>query len=305
MTLNLNRLRMLAELSRQRTIAATADALGYSAPAVSQQIALLERETGIPLLERGPRSITLTEAGRRLASRADDVLALVTAAEREMRRLAGLEEGLVRLAAFPSAAATIAPRIFAAVARRSEGVSITFEDLEPAQALGALRREQIDVAVVYDFEDRRIDPGSDVRIEHLRDDPFTVCVRAGSDLANSRTITFATAADLPWIADGAPPAEQCFALRYLASHGVNPAVVARTDDPLVLRRLIAAGAGVALLPDLQLGPGDGVVAIPLETPPEPRRILLASRIGSDASPAVRLVTGVVRQLLHGKRIDRP
>ncbi|MCU1656300.1 MAG: putative LysR-family transcriptional regulator [Pseudonocardiales bacterium] len=299
MMLNLNRLRMLCELSRQGTIAATADVLGYSAPAVSQQIALLEREAGIALLERGPRSITLTEAGRRLAARADDVLGLMAAAESEMRRLAGLEEGLIRVAAFPSAAASIAPRIFSGVASRSAGLSIRFEDLDPVRSLMALRHQQIDLAVVYDFEDRRIEPGPSVQVELLRDDPFMVCVSARSDVATSATISFESAASLPWIADGEPPAEECFALRYLASHSVVPKVIARTDDPVVLQRLIAAGVGVALLPELQLSPRHGIVAIPLVTPPAPRRILLASRVGSEASPAVRVVADVVRRLLRG------
>jgi DNA-binding transcriptional LysR family regulator len=328
--LNLNRLRMLAELARQRTIAATADRLGYSAPAVSQQIALLEREAGIALLERGPRSVTLTDAGRRLAARADEVLASLAAAEDELARLAGLREGLVRLAAFPSAAARVAPRIFEAVVKRAAGVSLHLEDLGPGQSLAALRHEQVDLAIVYDFEGSRLAPGSDLRVEALRQDPFQVCMSARTPLTRSRTttdrrasvedrsasvedrsasvedrraITFDVAAGLPWIADGAPPpAQECFALRYLAAHGVTPNVVARTDDPMVLRGLISAGVGVALLPDLQLHPRTGIVAVPLAVAPAPRRILLASRIGSEVNPAVRMVAQLIRRYLREEHL---
>lgn len=301
MMVSLTRLRMLAELSRLGTIAATADALGYSASAVSQQIALLEREAGVSLLERGPRSIHLTEAGRRLASRADEMLAAVAAAEREMRRFAGLDEGLVRIAMFPSAAAAIAPALFAAIARSAEGVALHLEDLPPEQALAALRQEQADVAIVYDFPDRRLDEGQDLRLEALGDDPLMVCASARSPVAALPVLAFETAAELSWIADGAPPAEQCFAMRYLASHGVRPKIAARTDDPMVLRALITAGTGVALLPALQMHSRTGLVAVPLAVPPAPRRIMLATRAGAaEASPAVRLVTELVRRLLVGE-----
>lgn len=301
MMVSLTRLRMLAELSRQGTIAATADALGYSASAVSQQIALLEREAGVPLLERGPRSIHLTEAGRRLASRADELLAAVAAAEREMRRFAGLEEGLVRLAMFPSAAAAVGPGLFAAIASSAAGVAVHLEDLPPEQALTALRQEQADVAIVYDFPDRRLDESQDVTLEALGDDPFTVCVSASSPMAALPVLDFEVASELLWIADGAPPAEQCFAMRYLASHGVRPKIVARSDDPMVLRALITAGIGVALLPALQMHPRTGIAAVPLEVPPAPRRILLATRAGAEASPAVRIVTELARSVLVGEQ----
>src|SRR5260221_9532531 len=124
MIVSLARVRMLAELAEQGTIAATAESLGYSGPAVSQQLALLEREAGVPLLERGPRRIHLTEAGRRLAGRARELLGSLAAAEREMRRLAGLEEGLVSLAAFPSAAAALRPDLFSGVTREMPGLSL-------------------------------------------------------------------------------------------------------------------------------------------------------------------------------------
>src|SRR4051795_11210234 len=107
--LDVRRLRVLKEVAEQGSFSAAAESLAYTQSAVSQQIAALEREAGTTLVDRGPRGIRLTDAGRALVTHADDILARLGAAEAELEAIAGLRGGRVRLAAFPTAGGTIAP----------------------------------------------------------------------------------------------------------------------------------------------------------------------------------------------------
>ena len=128
--LDVRRLRTLREVAARGTIAATADALGYTPSAVSQQLLTLERETGAALLERDGRSVRLTDAAERLVLRTEAVLAELEAAEAELAADASQVQGTVRLAAFPTAAATLAPRAMAAFAAAHPGAEVVLNRLE-------------------------------------------------------------------------------------------------------------------------------------------------------------------------------
>lgn len=296
--LGINRLRMIREVAARGSITAAADSLGLTPSAVSQQLRLLEAEAGVPLLERGPRQVTLTEAGRRLVFRSTEILTALTAAEAEMRRMAALEDGTVRLAAFPSAAAVTLPPVLAALRGRAPRLTVQFEELEPDDALQALREGAVDVAVVYDFADRPLHPPPDVQLMHAHDDPFLLCLSADHPLADETQLSLEEACALPWLADGDPPAESCFALRYLADHGLRPTVAARANDPVVLKALLISGAGVAMLPEMQIRAAyDGFATVLLQPAPQPRRVLVASRTGSQETPAIRTAVDVVTHIL--------
>ena len=158
--LDVRRLHMLRELSERGTIAATAGALGYSAPAVSQHLAALERQVGVALLERQGRRVVLTPAARLLVGRTERVLAELEAAEAELATGNGEVRGSVRLAAFPTAAATLVPRAMATFAARHPRAEVLLAELEPEAALPALKLGEADLAVIheYDFSPRGEDP---------------------------------------------------------------------------------------------------------------------------------------------------
>jgi DNA-binding transcriptional LysR family regulator len=287
-----HRLAALVQLERCGSITGAAKALGYTPPAVSQTLAALEREAGVALFERGPRSIRLTDAGRRLAAHARAIHATIAAAESEMRSLAGLETGTIRIAAFPSAAASLLPGLIEAARGRVPGASISFEELAPRDALAALRAAEVDLAIVYDFADAPLRPTHDIRLARLGYDPFRLCVAQDSALATYSAVDVTATRDLSWIVDGPPPTDACFTMRYLRRNGIDPIVIARSDDMAVIHQLVASGVGIAMLPVLQFAGRADISQVRLAAPPPPRRILRATRNAS-TSP---LLTTVARLL---------
>src|ERR671938_415233 len=151
--LDVRRMRVLREVAHQGSFSAAAEALNFTQSAVSQHVAALERETGTRLVERGPRGVRLTDAGRALVSHTDAILARIDDAEEELAAIAGLREGRLRLACFQSAGATLVPQAVAAFHERHPQVELGMIEAEPDEAGARLRAGDIDLALVYDFEE--------------------------------------------------------------------------------------------------------------------------------------------------------
>ena len=122
-------MRVLSAVAEHGSIAAAAQALAFTPSAVSQQIATLEREAGVALVERGPRSVRLTEAGRALVAHTDGIVASLAAAEAEIQAIAGLRGGMLRLSSFPTAFATIMPHAIGEFRRRHPAVELSLTDI--------------------------------------------------------------------------------------------------------------------------------------------------------------------------------
>jgi DNA-binding transcriptional LysR family regulator len=284
--LDVRRLRMLRELSERGTIAATAEALGYSPPAVSQHLAALERQAGVALLERQGRRVALTPAARLLVSRTERVLAELEAAEAELAAGDGEVHGSVRLAAFPTAAATIVPPAMAIFAARHPGAEVLLAELEPEDALPALKLGEADVAVIheYDFSPRGDEPS--VELTPLVVDELFVAVPADHPAAGDEISVQALAGE-PWIAGYVDTACHRVVTTVCRATGFEPRIVTQTNDFRVVLALVAAGQGVAIVPGLAIdGPPAGVcLARAVERPIE-RRVLAAVRAGGGARPGV-------------------
>src|ERR1700691_5949870 len=147
--LDVRRLRVLHAVSTYGSVTAAAAALGYSAPAVSQQLAALEREVGMRLTERVGRGIELTPAAGILVAHADALLARLDAAESDLAALRDQVSGRVALAAFPSAGAAIVPAAWSALARSAPQVRLDPTAMEPEEAVPAVLRGGADVAVAH------------------------------------------------------------------------------------------------------------------------------------------------------------
>ena len=242
--LDVTRLRVLAAVARCGSVTAAAQELSYSQPAVSHHLSRLESETGARLVQRVGRGIRLTEAGRLLAERAEEVLGRLDAAEAELAAHSGLRAGRVRLAAFPSALATVVPAAAAALTASHPDVELGFVEAEPPEALRMLRSGEVDVAVAFDYPD---DPGTAdpaLRRIPLLVEPLSLVTPAGG-----RT-RLAEHADDDWIGG----CERCRShlLRRCAAEGFTPRIAFTTDDYVAVQALVAAGLGVTILPELAL-----------------------------------------------------
>jgi DNA-binding transcriptional LysR family regulator len=255
---NLNRLRMLSEIAGRGSFRAAALALDYSPSAVSQQIALLEREAGVRLVQRGPRGAELTDAGRLLVRHADVALRELAKARRGLDALSGNSAGL-RVAAFPTATATI-------VVRAAHGFAVRVVDAEPPRARALLAAGEVDAAVLYDFE-----PGGHGSL--IGEDPMLLCLPAEHPLAASAEIDVADLAGELWVGgEGCPSVPALVEL--CGTAGFAPAFSPiQTYDYVAMQGLVAMHTLVGLIPRLALVAPRPDVAIRRLRPEPPARML--------------------------------
>jgi DNA-binding transcriptional LysR family regulator len=282
--LDIRRLRVLHAVSAYGSVTAAASALGYSAPAVSQQLAALEREVGLPLTERAGRGIALTPAATVLVAHTDALLAQLSSAEADLAELRDQVAGRVALAAFPSAATAVVAPAWTALGPSAPHIQL---DLE-------VQRGEIDIAVVheYDIFPRPVDALFERR--DLLGDPVRLAVRDdfaldGRPAGGDGPARLTALGRQPFLAPRTGTACAEMIQRACARAGFAPRVVARASDFGVLLSLVAAGAGVTLVPQLaarSLPPG--VRLLPLAEPVT-RQVFTVSRRGGDRQPAVRVV----------------
>ncbi|SFR26069.1 DNA-binding transcriptional regulator, LysR family [Lentzea waywayandensis] len=239
--LSLVHLKVLAAVARHGSVTEAAKQLHYSQPSVSHHLARLEAETGVKLVQRIGRGIRLTPEGRLLAARAAEIMGRVDAATTELAAQVGLQSGRVRLAANASAAATIVPKAAAALAEKHPGLELSLVERHPVEALQMLRHGEIEIALVFRHADTPVEEG--FRFVHLGDDPIHLISRQPDDsLADHRHSA--------WI--GGCDACQEELETVCRSEGFTPRVSSHSDDMVVVQALVAAGAGVAILPGLGL-----------------------------------------------------
>lgn len=287
--LDVRRLRLLRELARRGTIAAVAEALAFSPSAVSQQLSVLEREAGLPLLERTGRRVRLTPAGQHLVGHAEAVLERLEQAESDLAEARGGLAGVLRIGAFPTATRAIVPAALTALARRHPGLEPMVLETDPAAVAHALRSGDLDVALVhaYDFVPAAQEPG--LATEPLyREAMYLAAPAAGAPeppAGDDLGAVLRTHAEDPWIT--ATPGTLCHAMteRACQAAGFTPRVRHRVDEFATVLALVAAGQGVAVVPQLGVtGPADP--AVRLTRLRMRRRTNLAFRSGAGAHPAV-------------------
>jgi DNA-binding transcriptional LysR family regulator len=287
--LDMRRLRVLHAVSAYGSVTAAAAALGYSAPAVSQQLAALEREIGMRLTERSGRGISLTPAAGILVAHTDALLTQLDAAEADLAALRDQAVGRVALSAFPSAAAGIVPAAWAALARSAPHVEIDLTDMEPEESLPAVLRGETDVAIAHEYD--VLPRPLDVLFERreLLSDPVLIAVPNHSPAgAEGGPVRLRSLADQSFLVPRAGTSCAEMVQRACARAGFVPRVVARASDFHVLLSLAAAGAGITLVP--RLAARDVPPGVRLIEPAEPvtRQVFTVSRRGGDRKPAVRL-----------------
>jgi DNA-binding transcriptional LysR family regulator len=245
--LDVTRLRVLVAVAQHGSVTKAARALHYAQPSVSHHLARLEAETGAKLFQRAGRGIRLTEAGRLLAERAAEVFGRLDAAEQELAAIAGLAAGRVRLAAFPSAFATVVPDAVTRFTAAYPGLELELAEAEPPEALRLLRAGEVDVAVVFTHEPRPAGTTDGLRAAPLFDEPLYLVLPPGSPPAPARLADHAADS---WIAG----CERCreHLLWQCTAAGFTPKIAFSTDDYVTVQSLVAAGVGVSTLPALTL-----------------------------------------------------
>ncbi|MFI7606405.1 LysR family transcriptional regulator [Micromonospora sp. NPDC049366] len=313
--LDVRRLRLLCDLSRLGTIAAVAQAHTYTPSAVSQQLSALEREAGVPLLERSGRRVTFTPAGRVLVAHAETVLA---ALEQTTAALAAVATGLtgpLRIGAFPTAVRTLLPATLVALGRQHPGLELTVTELDPVEVPAALRERRLDVGLLHDYDVVPVDPDPALDTVPLLDETVFLAVPTGSPPAvparapvsrdvgapighgvgtpSGRDVDPLRAArDAAWIM--ASPGTLCHTvtLQLCRSAGFTPRVRHQADDFATVLALVAADQGVSLVPQLAaVDPPAGVRLVALGSR---RRTRVAYRRGAAPHPAVAAFVAAVR-----------
>jgi DNA-binding transcriptional LysR family regulator len=274
--LDVTRLRVFREVAARRSFSAAADALDYTQSAVSQQVSKLERDAGVVLIERGSRPVGLTEAGAALFARTDVIFGELAVAEAELRALAGLEAGTLRLGGFATACATLLPRAVRSFSARHPGVVVGLSEMEPERARRLLRAAEIDLAVTYRFGDA--DEGDDgLASVELARDPFLLALPEGHRLARRRSLRLADLRDERWIG-AAAGGYRDFVVRQCRAAGFEPEIAFEPGDLWTGRGIVAAGLAVGLMPRLSFSiPYPGVAARPV-TGASPARAILAVHV---------------------------
>jgi DNA-binding transcriptional LysR family regulator len=295
--LDVRRMRVLREVALRGSFSAAADSLAYTQSAVSQQIAALEREAGTRLVERNARGVRLTDAGRALVEHTDAILARLADAEAELEAIAGLRGGRLRLAAFPSAGATIMPEAIARFRERHPGVELTLQPAEPEPSLAKLRAGEVDL--VLDLTVGFRTPTDDgVERLHLLEDPMYVTLPAGHSLARKANLKLEDLAEESWIlgTTGSCPDASIF-LRSCQLAGFEPHVTFNSDDYFAIQGFVAAGMGASFIPDLALiSVRDDIVVRSLGSRPPVRVIWAATLKDSFRSPAKQAMLDVLAEV---------
>lgn len=288
--LTVDRLRMVRELARRGTIAATARALGLSPSAVSQQLSALEREAGLALIDRADRRATLTPAGHALVEHADRVLDALAAASAELDRARGAVGGPFRIATVPSAAPALVSPVIARLRAAHPDLDVTVIDEEPHRSLAHLDQGTIDLAVVDRDPAAPLPVDADLDARPLLVEPLMAVLPLDHPALRRRPSGPVTLSDLAgddWIV--APDEVSCGAAvrRACRAAGFEPRVRWQTDDLILHLEHVAAGHGVALLPRLGVRAGvAGIEVRPLAPPAVTRELLAVTRSAAVARPAI-------------------
>jgi DNA-binding transcriptional LysR family regulator len=294
--LDVRRLRVLREVASHGSFSAAAEALSYTQSAVSQQIAALEREAGARLVERSARGVTLTDPGRALVAHADAILARLADAEEELQAINGLRGGRLRLAAFPSACATLMPLAVATFRERHPGVELSLCPADPDVGLALLRSGEVDVALSIEAAfTPPIAHAADVDAVELLDDPMYIMLPREHPLAGRGRLKLADLADEAWmIGTTSTCPDTSIFLRACQVAGFEPHIAFNLDDYNAIQGFVAAGMGVSFIPDLALiNVRDDLVIRSFGSRPPVRRIVALTLADSYRSPAKQAMLDVL------------
>jgi DNA-binding transcriptional LysR family regulator len=297
--LDARRLQALHAVADSGSVRDAAARLGYTPSAVSQHLAALERETRSVLLEPSGRGVRLTAAGRLLAEHATDILDRMAEAEAALAALSAGELGVLRLASFATAGGQLLPPALARVRAVLPNLDISVRVAERDDAISLLRRGELDVAVIEAHASAFTADRDHLLVHPLLTDPFRIVVPRGHRLARRRVIALSDAAAEPWIDVSCE--KGCCRTETTAAFdraGFTPRRAIEADDYWPAQGFVAAGLGLALIPQLALGVRHDDVAVRrLHSASQPeRRIFAVTRTAvSGTAPVQTVITALKAQ----------
>jgi DNA-binding transcriptional LysR family regulator len=299
--LDLHRLRLLHELHARGTIAAVADALQFTPSAVSQQLAVLEREAGVPLLERAGRGVRLTDAALVLVRHADVLLERAELAQAELAGAAGTVAGRGRMASFQSAAFHLAVPAMQALAREAPGLRCELIESEPEESLPALALGDVDLVLADEWQHQPLARPAGVEREDLWRDPVRLVLPEDHPSArrHPRAVPLAELAEDAWTTGHRETGWEQMTERTCRQLGAfDPDIRHRTNDSVTSLALVAGGQAVTMLPALPgIRPGVAVRAIAEGS--VHRTIFAATRAADAKRPSVQALLAAVRAAAAG------
>lgn len=303
--LDVHRLRLLRELASRGTIVATARACSLTPSAVSQQLSLLQRQVGAPLLVRDGRRLILTEAARVLVEHTERVLADLERAQAAVAALASGVGGVVRLGAFPTAASSLVPPAIAAVRSAHPDLKVLLEDRETTEGIAALKAGELDVLVVYEYNLLPEVADAGIELTPLVTESLLAAVPVTLRLPRGK-LRLAVLRDQPWIAPHSDSALRATLERACGLAGFAPRLDYTNDDYTVILALVSAGLGASLVPQLAI---EGTAAdIRLRAVAEPalsRTVSVAVRSGSARTPSIAVMVENLRDAAAKLRLRSP
>jgi DNA-binding transcriptional LysR family regulator len=304
--LNTARLKVLREVAYRGSISATAEALSYTQSAISQQIATLEAETGMTLLERHPRGVSLTAAGQMLVGHAEGILAGLEAAEAALSEIAGLRGGRLRVASFPTAGATLMPQAIATFRSSYPGVELTLTEGEPEQIAPRLRAGEMDLALLFEFAGETPLQEDVTRVE-LLEDPMYLALPGEHPLAGKGKLRLEDLREEAWVQTSRSSPCARHVVRCCHAADFEPNVSFESDDYQTVQGLVAAGVGVALIPELALSVVREDITIRTLSPAPPvRQVIAALPAGARLLPAAPVMLAVLEEAArHYKALGAP
>jgi len=300
--LDLRHLAAFTAVAETRSFARAAERLGYTQPAVSQQVAALEKIVGQRLFERssGRPDATLTEAGAVLLEHVEAVGARLAVARQDLADLAHGEAGTIRVGAFQSALATMLPQILQRFRGARPGVRVeSIESTTDHALLDDLRQGTLDFAFsLLPLDEREFEHRELVR------DGFVLVSRPDAKLPR-RLASLGDLAGVPLITYRTCRSAAAV-VSLLEHHLVEPNIVLRSDDNAAIKEMVRAGLGVAILPQLwlELGGNDGLHLAPLDGLVPPRVVVLAWRRGRQLTPAQSAFVDVATAAYPSRRLER-
>ncbi|WP_406044532.1 LysR family transcriptional regulator [Micromonospora sp. NBC_00898] len=284
--IDVRRLQVLRAVVTSGSVTAAAAHLGYTPSAVSQQVAALEKEAGIALLERVGRGVQPTAAGRLLTGHAAIISQHVAEAETALADLRAGRTGRLTIRYFASVGPTLLAPALARLRREHPGVTIDPKLTDPGDPLLDVAQGNADLAIVVRRPAEESHQG--IRMVPLLDDAYRAVLPAGHPLSTQRVVDLADLAGEPWV--GSEPPGPCLEpiIDGCAAAGFSPDFVAKSEDHATAQGFVAAGLGVSLIPGLGLAARHPGVAVRRVRRPEPiRKIHAAVREVSLGQPALR------------------